>query len=1064
MLSRFFINRPVLASVISVLIMLAGAVAIISLPVSQFPEIAPPTVQVTASYPGADPQVVADTVAAPIEQQVNGVDNMIYMQSTSARDGSYTLRVTFELGTDIDMATVLVQNRVNWAMASLPQDVQQLGVTVKKASTAFVTVFCLYSPDDRWDDLFLVNYVTTSIKDRIARLKGVGDVTVIPAKDYSMRIWLNPDRLQYYNLTSNDLVNAVRSQNVQVAAGRLGQEPVPEGQTLDLTVNTLGRLTEPAQFSDIVVKVRRDDGTSDAEKGKSTAQPTMDAGIVRIKDVGRVELGAQNYDTRSYLNGRPAVTVIVYQTPGSNALDVATKVYGTLEDLKKSFPQGVDYKIVYQASDFVKASIHEVVLTLIIAFILVFIVVFIFLQDWRATLVPATTVPVSIVGAFALMYLMGFSINMLTLFGLVLAIGIVVDDAIVVVENVDRNMRQHGLGAKDASIRAMNEITGAIIGITLVLMAVFIPAAFLGGIAGQMYRQFSLTIAGTTLLSAVNAMTLKPVQCSLWLRPRDETRKNVFFRRFDTVFDMITRGYTRVVEYLVRHVPLMLLIWAVAMAATYYGFSKLPSGFLPDEDDGLIMINAQLPDGASLQRTDATMKQVMGILKSTEGVADFSVMPGNSIIDGAGPTMGSGFAALEPWDERLKKGRNKSVILAELTEKFSKIQDGVVFPFSLPPIVGLGKSAGSEMWIEDRSGLGLAKLDQAVGEMVRHAGAEPEFRAFNSTFRASAPTVFADVDRVKAMSLGVPLQSVFDTLQAYLGSAYVNDFNEFGRTWHVTVQADGRFRTDPEDIKKLQVRNNRGEMVPIGTLAQVDLSTAPLRIDRYNMYPAIRVVGEGAPGVSSGQVMTAMENLAEENLPPGTGYEWTGVAFQQKKIGGQVFLVFAMAVLVVVMILAAQYETWIDPIAVVMVVPLAVLGAVIGLTIRGLDNSLYTQVGLVLLVGLSAKNAILVVEFARDKQAEGKSALEAAVEGAKLRFRAIIMTSFAFIIGVSPLVIATGAGAAGRQAVGTAVCFGMLGVTMLGVFFTPPMYVLMQKFKKGKVANAGSHTEHLTKG
>ena len=1048
MVSRFFINRPVLASVISLLIMLAGAVAIYSLPISQFPPIAPPMVQVTASYPGADPQVVADTVAAPIEQQVNGVENMLYMQSTSARDGSYTLRVTFELGTDIDIATVLVQNRVNWAMASLPSDVQHQGVTVKKASTSFVTVLCLYSPDRSYDDLFLTNYVTTTIKDQLARLRGVGDVQMFPTKDYSMRVWLNPNRLQYYGLTTNDVVNALKAQNVQVAAGRLGQEPAPKGQVFDLTINTLGRLTQVQQFEDIVVKTGQDSTPVKVGQEQGYTKSVRDSSVVRIKDVGRVELGAKSYDTRSYYNGTPAVTVIVYQTPGSNALEVADEVRRCMEDQKKVFPKGVDYKIVYQSSDFVRASIREVVVTLIVAFILVFIVVFVFLQDWRATLVPATTVPVSIVGAFALMYLMGFSINMLTLFGLVLAIGIVVDDAIVVVENVDRNMSQYGLGAKEASIRAMNEITGAIIGITLVLMAVFIPAAFLGGISGQLYRQFSLTIAGTTLLSAVNAMTLKPVQCSLWLQPHKE-EKNVFFRWFDKVFDGITERYTAIVGYLVRHVPVMVLIWAAAISLTFYAFSKVPTGFLPNEDDGLIMLNAQLPDGASLQRTDATMTRVMEILKTTDGIADYSVIPGNSILDGNGPTMGSGFASLLPWDERLKKGRSKEVILAELTERFSHIQDGIVFPFSLPPIVGLGQAAGSEMWLEDKAGVGLATLAQAAGNMAKESTSETALSAFNSTFRAGSPTIFADVDRVKALSLKVPLQYVFDTLQAYLGSTYVNDFNEFGRTWHVTVQADGLYRSSMTDIKNLQVKNIDGQMVPIGTLVKVDYSAAPLRIDRYNMYPAIRVIGETAPGMSSGHAMQAMEKLAAANLPPGTAYEWTGVAYQQKKIGAQVYLVFALAVLVVVMILAAQYENWIDPVAVVTVVPLAVLGAVIGLTIRGLDNSLYTQVGLVLLVGLSAKNAILVVEFAREKQAQGKSAMDAAVEGAKLRFRAILMTSFAFIIGVSPLVVATGAGAASRQAVGAAVCFGMLGVTMLGVFFTPPMYVLMQKFKKG---------------
>jgi hydrophobic/amphiphilic exporter-1 (mainly G- bacteria), HAE1 family len=1047
MLSRFFINRPILASVISLLIMAAGGVAIFSLPISQFPPISPPTVQVTASYPGADPKVVADTVAAPIEQQVNGVENMIYMYSTSARDGSYTLRVTFELGTDIDMATVLVQNRVNWAMASLPPAVQRQGVNTKKASTSFVTVLCLYSPDGSYDDLFLTNYVTTTIKDQLNRLHGVGDVTMFPTKDYSMRVWLNPNRLQYNSLTTTDVVDAIKNQNVQVAAGRIGQEPAPKGQDFDLPVNTLGRLTEVSQFNDIILKTGKTGQTSETGQAAPALSSGKDSSVVRVKDVGRVDLGAKSYDTRSYYNGLPAVTLIVYQTPTSNALDVADSVHRTMDSLKKDFPKGVDYKIVYESSNFVRASIREVVLTLIEAFILVFIVVFIFLQDWRATLVPATTVPVSIIGAFALMYLMGFSINMLTLFGVVLAIGIVVDDAIVVVENVDRNMRQHGLGPKEASIRAMDEITGAIIGITLVLMAVFIPAAFLGGISGQLYRQFSLTIAVTTLLSAVNAMTLKPVQCSLWLRPHTG-EKHAFYRAFDALFDKITDRYTSIVDFLVHHVPLMLLIWTAAICLTFYGLSRIPTGFLPDEDDGLIMLNAQLPDGASLQRTDAAMKKVMEILKTTDGIADFSIIPGNSILDGSGASLGSGFAALQPWDERLKKGRSKAVILTELSERFGQIQDGVVFPFSLPPIVGLGQSAGSEMWLQDKVGIGLPRLNEVAVEMVRESSAEPQLSSLTSTFRASAPTIFADVDRTKALSLRVPLQSVFDTLQTYLGSSYVNDFNEFGRTWHVTVQAEAKYRAHTEDIRRLQVRNQDGQMVPIGTLANVQYAAGPLRIDRYNMFPAIRVVGQAAPGVSSGEVMHTMERLADTNLPSGTGYEWTGVAFQQKQIGGQVYMVFALAVMVVIMILAAQYESWIDPVAVVTVVPLAILGAVIGLTIRGLDNSLYTQVGLVLLVGLSAKNAILVVEFAREKQAEGKSALVAAVEGARLRFRAIIMTSFAFIVGVLPLAVATGAGAASRQAVGTAVCFGMLGVTMLGVFFTPPMYVLMQRFKK----------------
>lgn len=1032
MLSRFFIDRPVFASVVSILIMVAGAVCIFSLPVSQFPEITPPMVQVTASYPGADPKVVADTVAAPIEQQVNGVENMIYMSSTCAIDGSYTLKITFELGTNIDMATVLVQNRVAWAMATLPQEVQRQGVNTKKASTSFVTVLSLYSPDGSHDDLFLTNYVATTIKDQLNRLHGVGDLTIFPAKDYSMRIWLDPNRLEYNSLTTNDVVNALKSQNVQVAAGRVGQQPAPQGQVMDLQVNTLGRLTDPEQFEDIIVKTGQ---------GGS---------IVHVRDIGRVELGAKSYDTLSYYNGMPSVTIVVYQTPGSNALDVADEVRHAMENLKKSFPQGVDYKVVYETSEFVRASIKEVVITLIEAFILVFIVVFIFLQDWRATLVPATTIPVSLIGAFALMYGMGFSINMLTLFGLVLAIGIVVDDAIVVVENVDRNMTQHGLSPKDASIRAMDEITGAIIGITLVLMAVFIPASFLSGISGQLYRQFSLTIAVTTLLSAINALTLKPVQCSLWLRPPEGRPKNFFFRGFDSVFERLTVFYTTIVSFLVRHIPAMIVCWMAVVGMTYYGFTKVPTGFLPPEDDGLIMLNVQLPDGASLQRTDTVMKKVMDVLKTTNGIACYSVLPGSSMFDGVGPTLGSGFVSLTPWDERLKKGLTKRAIMSELSQKFSEIQEAIIFPFSRPPISGLGQSGGFEMWVEDRDGIGLQALGQATGQIVREAQQNDELRSVNTTFRFGVPAIFVDIDRVKAMSLHVPLQSVFDTLQTYMGSTYVNDFNEFGRTWQVRVQAAAKYRSSPEDIARLQVRNLEGQMVPLGTLAKVRYSLGPLRIDRYNMFPAVRILGEPAAGVSSGQALKAMENVAKDNLPLGAEYEWTGMAYQEQKVGGQAYMVFGLAIFIVVLILAAQYENWIDPIAVVAVVPLAVLGAVTGLMVRGMDNNLYTQVGLVLLVGLSAKNAILVVEFAREKQATGLSALEAAVEGAKLRFRAILMTSFAFIVGVSPLVIAEGAGAASRQAIGTAVCAGMLGVTLLGVFFTPVLYVSMQKFRKFK--------------
>jgi hydrophobe/amphiphile efflux-1 (HAE1) family protein len=1032
MISLFFIERPIFAAVISILIVIAGAVAVFTLPVAQYPDITPPMVQVTASYPGADPGVVADTVAASIEQEVNGVENMLYMSSTSASNGSYSLKITFELGTDPDMATVLVQNRVARALPRLPEAVQRQGVITKKSSTNFVNILGVYSPSGRFDDLYIANYVTIRIKDRLARLKGVGDLYILPEKDYGMRIWLDPNRLEFNKLTTTDVVNALKAQNVQVAAGQIGAEPVPQGQNFQLTINTLGRLSQVEQFENVIVK-RGDRGR-----------------ITRVKDVARVELGGKNYDTQSFVNGRPGATIVVFQAPGSNALDVADLVKKTMEDLKKDFPDGLDYKMVYDASDFVRASIHEVVKTLIEAFILVFIVVFIFLQDWRATLIPSITIPVSLIGTFSVMALLGFSVNMITLFGLVLAIGIVVDDAIVVVENVERNMTAFNLNAKDASIRAMKEITGAVVGITLVLMAVFVPAAFLGGITGQLYRQFSLTIAFTTLFSALNALTLSPALCALLLKPHSGP-KNVFFRGFNSFFDRVTGSYTTVTALCVRRISVMMILFAALLGCAYLGFVRIPTGFLPAEDDGLVLVNAQLPDGASLERTRAVMEKVGEILKKTQGVKDYSVTPGWSLIDGTASNMGFAFAALAPWEERLKSGRSKEVILQELAKKFYPIQeaDGL-FPFSLPPISGLGQSGGFEMQLQDQVGMGLVALQEAADDIAFAAQSKKDLLAVGSTFRADGPVLFADVDRDKVMDLQIPLQSVFDTMQAYLGSEYVNDFNKFGRTWQLKVQADSRFRRKPDDITRLQVRTVDGKMVPLGAIMKIEETLGPQRVDRYNMYPSARVAGEPAPGFSSGQALKSMEDLAAAKLPKGIGYEWTGMAYQEKKAGGQVGLVFGLAVLVVLLILSAQYESWTDPIAVVLIVPLGVLGAVLGLMIRDMDNNLYTQVGLVLLVGLSAKNAILIVEFARDLKEQGKGVLEAAVESAKLRFRPIIMTSLAFIIGVVPLVLASGAGAASRQSLGTAVFSGMLGVTILGVFFAPVMYVLVQKLRRSE--------------
>jgi HAE1 family hydrophobic/amphiphilic exporter-1 len=1027
MLSRFFIDRPIFASVISMVIVIAGAVSIFTLPVAQYPDITPPMVQVTAFYPGADPKVIADTVASPIEQEVNGVEGMMYMSSTCSSNGQYTLKVTFELGTDIDMATVLVQNRVQKSMAKLPESVQRQGVSSKKQSTNIVNILCLYSSDGRLDDLYITNYATIRIKDQITRIKGVGDIFVAPDKEYGMRIWLDPYRMEHNGLTTSDVLEALREQNVQVAAGQIGQQPVPQGQDFQLTVNTLGRLSEVEQFEDIVVK-RGDRGR-----------------ITRIKDVARVELGGKNYDTMSFMNGLPAATIIVYQAPGSNALDVADLVQKKMDELKKDFPAGLDYKSVYDSSDFVRASIHEVVKTLFEAFLLVFIVVFIFLQDWRATLIPSITIPVALVGTFAVMALMGFSINMITLFGLVLAIGIVVDDAIVVVENVERNMTQLGLNARDATIKAMDEITGAIVGITLVLMAVFVPASFLGGISGQLYRQFSLTIAVTTLFSAINALTLSPALCAILLKG-NHGPKNIFFRKFNSFFDRITDSYSNIVKLFIRKLSIALIGFVCLICATYLGFVRVPTGFLPAEDDGLVLVNLQLPDGASLERTQKVMDDIAKILAGIEGVSTFTLLPGYSIIDGTGPNLGGGFLALKPWDERLPKGQTREAIMMEMARKFYRVQEAaMLFPFALPPISGLGVSSGFDMQVQDAIGLGIERLAEAADDLVIASQSQPGLMNVNSTFSAETPTLFANVDRVKALDMRVPLKSVFETMQAFLGSEYVNDFNKFGRTWQVKVQADSVFRRKPEDIGRLQVRSLDGKIIPLSAFVRIEESLGPQKIDRYNMLTSARVSGEPAAGYSSGQALMAMESLASQKLPQGISYEWTGMAYEEKRAGGQVGFVFGLAVIVVVLILAAQYESWSDPLAVILTVPLAVLGAVAGLLIRGMDNNLYTQVGLILLVGLSAKNAILIVEFAREARSKGAGFMEAAIEGSKLRFRPILMTSFAFIMGVVPLVVATGAGAASRQSMGTAVFSGMLGVTILGIFFTPVMYVLMQK-------------------
>ncbi|AFM24913.1 efflux RND transporter permease subunit [Desulfomonile tiedjei] len=1031
MFSRFFIERPIFASVISIVIVFAGAVAILSLPIAQYPEIVPPVVQVKAYYPGADPQVIAETVAAPIEQQVNGVENMLYMSSQSSADGSYTLNVTFELGTDIDMNTVLTQNRVSAALSQLPEEVQRQGVTTKKVSSALVAVISFYSPEGRYDDLFITNYLTINVKDVLSRIRGVGDISTFPTKDYSMRIWLDPDKLRARGITVDDVVKALRQQNVQVASGQLGQPPVPKDQAYQINVNTLGRLTDVEQFSDIIIKT-----------GEGTR-------AIRVKDVARVDLGGKAYDFQSLFNGQPAATLIVYQSPGSNAIEVTENLTKAMDELKKTFPQGLEYRVIYKISDFIDASIHEVIKTLFEAFLLVVIVVFVFLQNWRATLIPLIAIPVSLIGTFAVMPFMGFSINMVTLFGLVLAIGIVVDDAIVVVENVERNMAEHGMNPKEAAIRSMEEVTGAIIGTTLVLMAVFVPPAFMGGITGQLFRQFSLTIAISTFFSALNALTMSPAMCALILKPGHGS-KNFFFRGFNTVFDRTTNWYTRVVSAAIRRIGIAMILFVGLVVIGVLAFQKIPGGFLPLEDDGLVLVNVQMPDGATLNRTYETAQAVGKVLDRTDGVESWGALIGYSMIDSARSNLATFFVPLKPWEERLAKGRSRDVIMKELYAQFQKIPEGTIFPFTLPPVIGLGTGGGFEMQLLDKANLGFPALQEAGNELARSANSQPDLTSVVATFRATYPAVYLDIDRTKALALKVPLESVFDTLQTYLGSAYVNDFTKFSRTWQVRAQAESAFRRNPEDISQLYVRSSEGKMIPLGTLVSARYEVGPMRVDRYNLFPTSKVMGSPAPGFSSGQALDTMEQLAKKVLPPGMSFEWTNMAFEEKKSAGKGSIVFLVAIFVVILVLAALYESWTDPLAVVLIVPLAVLGSAIGLLIAGLDNNLYTQVGLVLLVGLSAKNAILIVEFARDTRAKGKGLYEAVVEASKLRFRPILMTSFAFILGVLPLVSASGAGAVSRVSVGTVVFAGMLGVTILGVFFTPALYVLMQGRRKNE--------------
>jgi hydrophobic/amphiphilic exporter-1 (mainly G- bacteria), HAE1 family len=1035
MLSRFFIDRPVFANVIAIMTMIAGAVALRNLPVAQFPVITPPTVIVSTSYPGASAQVLADAVASLIEQEINGVQDMLYMSSACSNDGSYRLTVTFEIGVDLDKAQVLVQNRLAVALPRLPQEVQRMGVTAQKQAANFLMAIVLTSPSNQYDELFLGNYATLRVKNILTRLRGVGNCDVFGGSRYGMRIWLDPEKLKARDLSAEDVLAAIREQNVQVAAGQVGQSPAPAQQGFQYNVTTPGRLREPEQFGDIIVKVDDSDPRSPR--------------LTRLREVARLELGAEAYDQWCEIGGVPAAGLGISLLPGANALDVSQRIKSTMEELKPSLPEGVEYSIPYDTTPFVEESIHEVYKTLIEAGLLVLVVILVFLQDWRAVLIPATTVPVTIVGAFAALYALGFSVNMLTLFGLVLAVGIVVDDAIVIVENAAHHIDRDGLPPRQATIQAMSEVIGPIIGITLVLMAVFLPTAFLGGIIGELYRQFALTIAATALISAINAVTLKPAQCALYLRS-STGRKNVLFRAFNAVYDRCESLYTRVIGRIVRHIGFMLVLFAGLCVLTGWWLMRLPTGFFPDEDQGYAIVGIQLPDAASQARTRSVVKQLSAILRQVPGVESWFLIGGMSILDGAvAPNAAAMYITFKPWSERTgRPGLSQHEILKQIELDSRQVPEAVVFVYPPPAIEGLGVSGGFQMQIEDRGGMDLQELQKLVDEMVKDGNSQSRLTGLQSSFRAGVPMIHAEVDRVKAKSLGVPLDAIFATLQTALGSSYVNDFNKFGRTWQVRVQADQRFRLEPEDIKKLEVRDRQGNMVPLATLVSLEKRLGPQVIPRYNLFPTAAINGMAAPGTSSGQALALMEQMARRSLPASAGYEWTGMSYQEKRAGSQALFIFAMAVTMVYLVLAAQYESWTMPAAVILVVPLALLGTVAAVSLRGMDNNVYTRIGIVLIIALASKNAILIVEFAHKLRARGQSILDAAVEASRLRFRPILMTSFAFILGIVPLVRATGAGAASRRALGTAVFGGMIASTILAVFFVPVFFVVLQRLSE----------------
>ena len=1031
-ISHFFIDRPIFASVVSVVFIILGLVSLLRLPVAQFPEIAPPTVNVTGQFPGASADVVANTVVAPLEQQINGVENMLYISSNATGDGRFTIAVTFELGTNLDIAQVQVQNRVATALPRVPVDVRNIGVTVNKASPDLMMVVHLYSPDKTRDTLFISNYATVQINDVLSRINGVGSITVFGVRDYSMRVWLDPDRLQSLGLTASDVVAGLQAQNVQVASGVLNQPPVDQPGAFQIAVQTLGRLADAGEFGSIIVK-------------------QTDNAVVRIKDIGRVELAAQDYTTNSYLDRDPAIGLGIFQQPGTNALDAAHAVQAKMDELAKDFPAGLKYAIIYNPTEFIQQSVDAVRDTILEAIVLVVLVVILFLQTWRAAIIPLLAIPVSLVGTFFAMDLFGFSLNNLSLFGLVLAIGIVVDDAIVVVENVERGI-EAGLNPRDAARRSMDEVGGALVAIALVLTAVFVPSAFITGISGQFYRQFALTIAGATIISLIVSLTLSPAMCALLLRPHAERARvawwarpiRLFFRAFNWLFEGLAGGYGWLTRHIVRIAVLMLIAYAGILAYGLNEFRKTPVGFIPNQDVGYLIGVVQLPPGASLDRTDAVNRKVVEIALDTPGVAHAVNIVGFS---GAtftnAPNSGAVFIVEEPFEKRARDPRRSApAIQAALFQRLSTIQEGLVLVVSPPPVRGIGTAGGVRMMIQDRRGVGAQALQKAVNDMVAKGSQLPGLTQVFSLFETSTPQLYLDIDRTKAEMLNINVSDVFGALQTFLGSTYVNDFNLLGRTFRVIAQADSPFRLDTRDVLKIRVRNSAGQTVPLGSFTTVRDITGPFRVPRHNLYPAAELDASPLPGTSQGQVIDALQKLAAETLPEGIRYEWTTLAFQQQRAGNTAIFAFILAVVFVFLVLAAQYESLTLPLAVILIVPMCLVAAITGVILRGQDNNILTQVGFIVLIGLAAKNAVLIVEFAKQLEDRGRDRWTAAAEAAQLRLRPILMTSLAFILGVVPLVWSIGAGAELRQALGTAVFAGMIGVTLFGLLFTPAFYVL----------------------